>query len=151
MPLSSKVPSFYRCYLVWASPLIYFQDLPDDLKRRHELKKMCMSMIASEFPEDCKFYLADRKDELHKVVNYPWFVKPWVETSLHTNYICYFLSDHLFSWLLKLISSIFLVYVAFQGAKTYSSSLAKPTSLHHGSEGINQQHIFCWHSLYSKF
>lgn len=37
------------------------------MKRRHEAKKNCMSSIASEFPEDCRFYTADTKDELHKV------------------------------------------------------------------------------------
>ena len=29
---------------------------------------MCMSSLASEFPEDCKFYPADTKDDLHKVI-----------------------------------------------------------------------------------
>lgn len=28
-------------------------------------------MLASEFPEDCKFYPADKKDELHKVIPCP--------------------------------------------------------------------------------
>lgn len=28
---------------------------------------MCSSTLSSEFPEDCKFYPADTKDELHKV------------------------------------------------------------------------------------
>lgn len=28
---------------------------------------MCSSSLSSEFPEDCKFYPADTKDELHKV------------------------------------------------------------------------------------
>lgn len=37
------------------------------MKRRPEIKKMCISDLASEFPEDCKFYPADTKDELHKV------------------------------------------------------------------------------------
>ena len=27
-----------------------------------------MSSLASEFPEDCKFYPADTKDDLHKVI-----------------------------------------------------------------------------------
>ncbi|KAK6131379.1 hypothetical protein DH2020_034864 [Rehmannia glutinosa] len=49
------------------STVVLIRDLPDDLKRKHELKKMCASMLASEFPEDCKFYPADKKDELHKV------------------------------------------------------------------------------------
>lgn len=54
------------------STAVLIRDLPDDLKRRHELKKMCMSMLASEFPEDCKFYPADKKDELHKFM---WLFK----------------------------------------------------------------------------
>lgn len=29
---------------------------------------MCISSLTSEFPEDCKFYAADTKDELHKVI-----------------------------------------------------------------------------------
>ncbi|KAI7724522.1 hypothetical protein M8C21_023976 [Ambrosia artemisiifolia] len=43
------------------------QDLPSDLKRKNELKKTCISSLSSEFPEDCKFYPADSKDDLHKV------------------------------------------------------------------------------------
>ncbi|KAK6131452.1 hypothetical protein DH2020_034793 [Rehmannia glutinosa] len=34
------------------STVVLIRDLPDDLKRKHELKKMCTSMLASEFPED---------------------------------------------------------------------------------------------------
>ncbi|KAL6578757.1 hypothetical protein OROMI_008973 [Orobanche minor] len=48
------------------STVVLIRDLPVDMKRKHELKKMCMSMLAHEFPEDCKFYPADKKDELHK-------------------------------------------------------------------------------------
>jgi pre-rRNA-processing protein TSR1 len=44
------------------------QDLPTELKQRNELKKICTSSLASEFPEDCKFYPADTKDDLHKVI-----------------------------------------------------------------------------------
>ncbi|KAI3464702.1 hypothetical protein Pfo_021365 [Paulownia fortunei] len=54
------------------STVVLIRDLPDDLKRKHELKKMCTSMLASEFPEDCKFYPADKKDELHKFM---WLFK----------------------------------------------------------------------------
>lgn len=46
-----------------------FQDLPDDLKSKNEVKKMCMSTLASEFREDCKFYAADKEEELHKVLH----------------------------------------------------------------------------------
>ncbi|KAG8378073.1 hypothetical protein BUALT_Bualt08G0100100 [Buddleja alternifolia] len=48
------------------STVVLLRDLPDDLKRKNELKKMYASMLAPEFPEDCKFYPADKKDELHK-------------------------------------------------------------------------------------
>ncbi|KAL0403083.1 UNVERIFIED_CONTAM: Pre-rRNA-processing protein T [Sesamum radiatum] len=54
------------------STVVLIRDLPDDLKRKQEVKKMCMSMLASEFPEDCKFYPADKKDELHKFM---WLFK----------------------------------------------------------------------------
>lgn len=37
------------------------------MKRRHDSKKMCTSSLISEFPEDCRFYPADTRDELHKV------------------------------------------------------------------------------------
>lgn len=40
------------------------------MKRRNDLKKMCISSLTPEFPEDCKFYPADTKDELHKVTYY---------------------------------------------------------------------------------
>ncbi|CAK9158536.1 unnamed protein product [Ilex paraguariensis] len=48
------------------------KDLPIDLKRRHDLKKTCTSILASEFPQDSKFYAADTKDELHKFM---WLFK----------------------------------------------------------------------------
>ncbi|XP_051125554.1 uncharacterized protein LOC127247646 [Andrographis paniculata] len=54
------------------STTVLIRDLPDDTKRRHELKKMCTSVLASEFPEDCKFYPADKKEELHKFM---WLFK----------------------------------------------------------------------------
>ncbi|KAL5557745.1 hypothetical protein UlMin_033956 [Ulmus minor] len=54
------------------STVALIRDLPDDMKRRHDLKKICTSSLSSEFPEDCKFYLADTKDELHKFM---WLFK----------------------------------------------------------------------------
>ncbi|XP_002510662.2 pre-rRNA-processing protein TSR1 homolog isoform X2 [Ricinus communis] len=48
------------------STAVFIRDLPTDLKRKNDLKKMFTSNLASEFPEDCKFYPADTKDELHK-------------------------------------------------------------------------------------
>ncbi|WJX48475.1 hypothetical protein P8452_35032 [Trifolium repens] len=46
--------------------LLFLRDLPTDLRQRNELKKICSSSLASEFPEDCKCYPADTKDDLHK-------------------------------------------------------------------------------------
>ncbi|XP_062164009.1 uncharacterized protein LOC133870804 [Alnus glutinosa] len=54
------------------STVVLIRDLPSELKRKHDSKKMCMSSLASEFPEDCKFYPADTKDELHKFM---WLFK----------------------------------------------------------------------------
>ncbi|KZV16533.1 hypothetical protein F511_11365 [Dorcoceras hygrometricum] len=51
------------------STVVLIRDLPDDLKGKNELKKSCISELASEFPEDCKFYPADKKDELHKILS----------------------------------------------------------------------------------
>ncbi|KAG7025259.1 Pre-rRNA-processing protein TSR1-like protein, partial [Cucurbita argyrosperma subsp. argyrosperma] len=48
------------------STAVFIRDLPTDIKKRNDYKKMCISSITSEFPEDCKFYPADTKDELHK-------------------------------------------------------------------------------------
>ncbi|PQP93241.1 pre-rRNA-processing protein TSR1 homolog [Prunus yedoensis var. nudiflora] len=54
------------------STAVLIRDLPTDTKRRHDSKKTCTSSLASEFPEDCKFYPADTKDELHKFM---WLFK----------------------------------------------------------------------------
>ncbi|KAE8057373.1 hypothetical protein FH972_014074 [Carpinus fangiana] len=54
------------------STVVLIRDLPSELKRKHDSKKMCMSSLASEFPEECKFYPADTKDELHKFM---WLFK----------------------------------------------------------------------------
>ncbi|KAG7971506.1 hypothetical protein I3843_07G137300 [Carya illinoinensis] len=58
--------------LGFPSTVVLIRDLPSELKRRHDSKKMCMASLASEFPEDCKFYPADTKDELHKFM---WLFK----------------------------------------------------------------------------
>lgn len=54
------------------STAVLIRDLPTDMKKRNDYKKMCISSITSEFPEDCKFYSADTKDELHKFL---WLFK----------------------------------------------------------------------------
>ncbi|CAL9239318.1 unnamed protein product [Arabidopsis halleri] len=54
------------------STTVLIRDLPSELKKKNELKKICTSQLASEFPEDCKFYPADTRDELHKFM---WLFK----------------------------------------------------------------------------
>jgi pre-rRNA-processing protein TSR1 len=54
------------------STVVLIRDLPTDMKKRHESKKICNSTLGSLFPEDCKFYPADTKDELHKFM---WLFK----------------------------------------------------------------------------
>jgi pre-rRNA-processing protein TSR1 len=54
------------------STTVLIRDLPSDVKKKNEMKKMCASQLASEFPEDCKFYPADTRDELHKFM---WLFK----------------------------------------------------------------------------
>ncbi|KAG8503000.1 hypothetical protein CXB51_000983 [Gossypium anomalum] len=48
------------------STVVFIRDLPTELKRRNDAKKIITSSLTSEFPEDCKFYPADTKDDLHK-------------------------------------------------------------------------------------
>ncbi|XP_022850646.1 pre-rRNA-processing protein TSR1 homolog [Olea europaea var. sylvestris] len=52
------------------STVVLIRDLPNDIKKKNNLKKMCTSSIASEFPENCEFYPADTKDELHKFMQH---------------------------------------------------------------------------------
>ncbi|KAF8410320.1 hypothetical protein HHK36_002847 [Tetracentron sinense] len=112
---SSYIDSFgTQCLSVFRalglpSTAVLIRDLPMDPKKRHDLKKMCSSSLASEFPEDCKFYPADTKDELHKG---------------------FFLGAKASS-----PTSISAVHVAFQGAAPHGATLAKPTTLPYGSEG----------------
>ncbi|KAJ4702261.1 pre-rRNA-processing protein TSR1-like [Melia azedarach] len=54
------------------STVVLIRDLPAEPKKRQDLKKMCISCLTAEFPEDCKFYPADTKDELHKFL---WLFK----------------------------------------------------------------------------
>lgn len=54
------------------STAVLIRDLPIEFKKKHDLKKSCTSSLASEFPEDCKFYPADTKDDLHKFI---WLFK----------------------------------------------------------------------------
>ncbi|XP_062179880.1 uncharacterized protein LOC133884470 [Phragmites australis] len=54
------------------STAVFIRDLPPDNKSRQELKKAATSFLSTELPEDCKFYLADTKDDLHKFM---WLFK----------------------------------------------------------------------------
>uniref|UniRef100_A0A1J3JM36 Pre-rRNA-processing protein TSR1-like protein n=1 Tax=Noccaea caerulescens TaxID=107243 RepID=A0A1J3JM36_NOCCA len=75
---SNFIDSFGRqCLSVFRSiglpsTTVLIRDLPTELKKKNEMKKTCASQLASEFPEDCKFYPADTRDELHKFM---WLFK----------------------------------------------------------------------------
>ncbi|XP_021284991.1 pre-rRNA-processing protein TSR1 homolog [Herrania umbratica] len=62
------------------STVVLIRDLPTELKRRNDAKKTCTSSLTSEFPEDCKFYPADTKDDLHKFM---WLFKEQRLTTPH--------------------------------------------------------------------
>ncbi|EOY15233.1 Pre-rRNA-processing protein TSR1 isoform 3 [Theobroma cacao] len=62
------------------STVVLIRDLPIELKRRNDAKKTCTSSLTSEFPEDCKFYPADTKDDLHKFM---WLFKEQRLTTPH--------------------------------------------------------------------
>ncbi|OMP03080.1 Pre-rRNA-processing protein TSR1 isoform 1 [Corchorus capsularis] len=59
---------------------VLIRDLPTELKRRNDAKKICTSSLTSEFPEDCRFYPADTKDDLHKFM---WLFKEQRLTTPH--------------------------------------------------------------------
>ncbi|XP_038974747.1 pre-rRNA-processing protein TSR1 homolog [Phoenix dactylifera] len=62
------------------STAVLIQDLPLDMKRKQELKKMAVSCLSSELPEDCRFYPADTKEDLHKFM---WLFKEQHLSSPH--------------------------------------------------------------------
>ncbi|XP_012464860.2 uncharacterized protein LOC105783761 [Gossypium raimondii] len=62
------------------STVVFIRDLPTELKRRNDAKKIVTSSLTSEFPEDCKFYPADTKDDLHKFM---WLFKEQRLTTPH--------------------------------------------------------------------
>ncbi|MCL7034744.1 hypothetical protein MKW94_019862 [Papaver nudicaule] len=51
------------------SSVVLIRNLSCDPHKRNDMKKMCMSSLASEFTEDSKFYPADTKEELHKFMS----------------------------------------------------------------------------------
>jgi len=62
------------------STAVFIRDLPADNKSRQELKKAATSFLSAELPEDCKFYLAGTKDDLHKFM---WHFKEQHLSSPH--------------------------------------------------------------------
>ncbi|KAG8091465.1 hypothetical protein GUJ93_ZPchr0012g21725 [Zizania palustris] len=62
------------------STAVFIRDLPSDNKSRQELKKTAISFVSPELPEDCKFYAADTKDDLHKFM---WLFKEQQLSSPH--------------------------------------------------------------------
>ncbi|PPS00752.1 hypothetical protein GOBAR_AA19926 [Gossypium barbadense] len=62
------------------STVVFIRDLPTELKRRNDAKKIVTSSLTSEFPEDCRFYPADTKDDLHKFM---WLFKEQRLTTPH--------------------------------------------------------------------
>ncbi|KAL6859404.1 hypothetical protein ACP4OV_017663 [Aristida adscensionis] len=59
---------------------VFIRDLPPDSKSRQELKKAAASFLSAELPEDCKFYFASTKDDLHKFL---WLLKEQHLSSPH--------------------------------------------------------------------
>ncbi|XP_059634520.1 uncharacterized protein LOC132276897 [Cornus florida] len=68
---ASQCLSVFRA-LGLPSTAVLIRDLPNDLKGRNDLKKTCISSLTAEFPEGCRFYPADTKDDLHKFM---WLFK----------------------------------------------------------------------------
>nr|CAD1833442.1 unnamed protein product [Ananas comosus var. bracteatus] len=62
------------------STAVLIRDLPPDIKSKQELKKMSISCLSSELPEDCRFYAADTKEDLHKFM---WLFKEQHLSSPH--------------------------------------------------------------------
>ncbi|XP_039138293.1 pre-rRNA-processing protein TSR1 homolog [Dioscorea cayenensis subsp. rotundata] len=70
-PFGTQCLSVFRA-IGLPSTAVFIQDLPNDVKRKQDLKKTIISCLASELPEECKFYPADTKEELHKFM---WLFK----------------------------------------------------------------------------
>ncbi|KAH0455585.1 hypothetical protein IEQ34_015617 [Dendrobium chrysotoxum] len=55
------------------STTVLIRDLPAGMREKQNVKKNAISCLGSELPEDCRFYPADTKEELHKV--FMWLFK----------------------------------------------------------------------------
>ena len=94
---------------------------------------MSASCLASELPEDCRFYPADTKEELHKVIP--------LDILITANFIGSILKSPVNSNFVQVLSSIhkyacFAVHVAVQRATPFGSSLAEPAILYYVSGGM---------------
>lgn len=54
------------------STSVLVRDLPTGTREKQEVKKIAISCLGSELPEDCRFFPADTKEELHKFM---WLFK----------------------------------------------------------------------------
>ncbi|XP_020584073.1 pre-rRNA-processing protein TSR1 homolog [Phalaenopsis equestris] len=54
------------------STTVLIRDLPGSTREKQDAKKIAISCLGSELPEDCRFYPADTKEELHKFL---WLFK----------------------------------------------------------------------------
>ncbi|XP_078448299.1 pre-rRNA-processing TSR1-like protein [Wolffia australiana] len=62
------------------STAVMIRDLPDDTKKKQELKKLCSSFLSPELPEDCKIFAGNTQDELRKFM---WLFKEQHLSSPH--------------------------------------------------------------------
>lgn len=59
---------------------VLIRDLPPGLREKRDVKKIVISCLGSELPDDCRFYPADTKEELHKFM---WLFKEQHLSSPH--------------------------------------------------------------------
>ncbi|KAJ3693976.1 hypothetical protein LUZ60_009456 [Juncus effusus] len=62
------------------STSVLIRDLPQDMKSKNEAKKISILSLSPEMPEDCKYFTADTKEDLHKFM---WLFKEQHLSSPH--------------------------------------------------------------------
>ncbi|XP_031497725.1 uncharacterized protein LOC116262459 [Nymphaea colorata] len=87
---SNQCLSMFRA-LGLPSTVVLITDLPADLKKRQEARKICTASLSSEFPEGCKFFAAETKEELHKFL---WLFKEHRQTVPHWRSLRSYLMAH---------------------------------------------------------
>ncbi|KAF3338094.1 Pre-rRNA-processing protein TSR1 [Carex littledalei] len=78
-PIGAQCLSLLRA-IGLSSTSVLIRDLPQDVKSKSEAKKISISSLSSEMSEDCKYYAADTKEELHKFM---WLFKEQHLSSPH--------------------------------------------------------------------